>query len=117
VFDFRVEFRRQQRGRRHFVTLQYRGAGTPSSVGTLVADLRRHPPRDRLQPGHARPEGGGRGRQGRPVARGRWPNHHRRAVFIPPGSPSLQPLLASAHSASHEGAEKMLHRFRADFNT
>jgi hypothetical protein len=38
-------------------------------------------------------------------------------VFIPSGSPSLQPLLASAHSASHEGTEKMLHRFRADFHT
>jgi hypothetical protein len=40
-----------------------------------------------------------------------------RHVFIPSGSPSLKPLLASAHSAGHEGTEKKLHRFRADFHT
>jgi hypothetical protein len=37
-------------------------------------------------------------------------------LYIPASSPSVPRILESVHGVGHEGAEKMLHRLRADFH-
>ncbi|WVZ78347.1 hypothetical protein U9M48_026076 [Paspalum notatum var. saurae] len=38
-------------------------------------------------------------------------------IFLPASSPTIQLVLAHVHGTGHEGIQKTLHRFRADFTT